>query len=214
MGVIKMSEFKERREIITEWIEEKLNWIDLKSLNLTEFFIAGGALRPNEKINDFDLYPVRKGDFKKLRARNTFLSKPPFGKTINSDTYFLNGYLVQLSKSMGGSIREVIDTFDFAHVKMGARVKLVEGKYKVEDIYFSEDYKRYLRTGKNEYCRGKAHPIDSLLRTYKYAERGLLQPKDVVYDIIETFLSRYKQQVESGVSVYKIGEKDKKLMST
>jgi len=206
--------FENRKENIALWIEDKLNWIGIKELGLTRFFVCGGALRPNEPINDFDLYPINDVAFSHIRDRLALLKKYPFGRTVNADSYFINGYLVQLSKYMGNTIEEIVKDFDFAHTKFGVRVRLVDGRYKVVKCYFSAEYKDYVISGKNKYTKGQAHPLDSLIRAFKYAKRGLLQPQDVVYDILDEFRARYGYSINEGLPMEYIGEEDKKLMPT
>jgi len=198
---------RSRIPLIKEWIEENINGIGLQSLGIDKFIIAGSSLRPNEEINDFDIFPISENQFDELKEK-AYLT------THNAYSLYLNGHKIQFASYSGITVKDIVESFDFASTKLGARMDFLSGKYYVSDIYLSDDYIESVISGKNKYCCGKTHPLESLIRAFKYHKRGLLEPKDVIYDIIEEFESRYPKSLRDNKPIKSIGNKDKRLMPT
>lgn len=183
------------KEDIKEWILPKIQSLHLENIGLRKFWLAGSSLRPNEEIHDFDIYPTSNN---KIR-----LTKPPDKKTKNALTYIVNNKKVQICNYSAESLGELVEDFDFAHVKLGAEFSSTTHKseenplidfdilvWEITEIYISRDFRRCENEG-NFYCpETRSDPIDSLFRSYKYYKRGLLKPRDVIVPIILEWAKR------------------------
>jgi len=170
----------------------------LIEMGVERFFIGGSSLRP-EPPNDYDLYPINKGDFRKFtRAVPGF-----YNETINAKTFkFDSGRIkIQLCNFHRGKLKDLIEGYDYAHVKLGAMFQRIidRNTYACRKIYISNDYWKSQILGRSFYCpTAESYPLNSLIRMLKYLDRGFIKhPYDVIFHILSEWLKRgYKDRVD------------------
>lgn len=145
-----------------------------------EFIVAGNSL--NKDIpNDFDLYANGKYEFEfeKLRLE---LKDNIISSTKNALTAKFGDTTVQFCSYKKNSLKELVDSFDFAHIQLGAlyvidRSNTFEEKHiaLVKDLYVSENWEKAKLLETTFYTEPKledSYPLSSLIRVFKYQERG------------------------------------------
>lgn len=144
------------------------------SLGVTQWegYIAGGCL--THEVNDIDIFQIEG------KAKPFNPGYLPVWQSKNADTYSVNGKSVQICSYGAGTLQELVDSFDYAHIKVGAKFtfrKTAEGMGVVnilpENVYVSDDFinSNVLRT---TWFTTSKYPLSSLIRARKYAERGLM----------------------------------------
>lgn len=171
-----------------KFIEEDLGCI----LNGKSFYIAGNSLN-EEKPNDFDLFPMRRKDFRSdninLDSENNIYI---VSKTKNSDTLIIQGKAIQLCHYHHKGLEELVESFDYAHIKIGAKVsfkvnnRIDEISYTilVKEVYFSDDWLQAKALG-NTFYTGSEYPLSSIVRAFKYQKRGNFLGKSYIVQIIK-----------------------------
>lgn len=99
---------------------------------------------------------------------------------------------------------KLIESFDFAHVQVGAVLDLKS--HKITEVYFTDKYVRWLLTGKSCFT-GSEFPLSSLLRAEKYKRYEVLNSHEfrtcvltALGDVIERGFNDYddfKKQLEA-----------------
>lgn len=99
---------------------------------------------------------------------------------------------------------KLIESFDFAHVQVGAVLDLKS--HKITEVYFTDKYVRWLLTGKSCFT-GSEFPLSSLLRAEKYKRYEVLNSHEfrtcvltALGDVIERGFEDYddfKKQLEA-----------------
>jgi hypothetical protein len=146
----------------------RLSKIDLKSLSLGEVYIAGGFLLKSEP-KDLDIFPTEKNQFKAIKDNSAKI----LSETANAKTLELKeGTLVQLCNYWYPNLQKLVDSFDFAHIQIGALVDTAAQPAKIKQIYLSNQFKE-AQVSENTFYTGSDYPLSSLLRILKYYERGL-----------------------------------------
>ena len=164
----------------------------LKSLmeiaNINRYYMAGGCFQ--KVVHDIDLFPIQPNDFDgiihDLKDYIVFSS-------ANAITVKYNDLIVQFCRYYHNSLKELVDSFDFAHCQIGAEINY---KTHVEKIYYSDKYVDWKMTDEDEYC-GTDYPLASLIRSYKYKETflGKNYKREVIKiltDIIKRGFDNYK----------------------
>jgi hypothetical protein len=165
------------------------------------FFIAGNSLN-KELPNDIDIFPTYEIDksliinkFKKLEEYYSYLLKI-ISETKNAITFkYLNAYkenvpeIYQYCFYYKGGLKELVESFDFAHIKIGASVniKLSESNLctpEIKDIYISDDYIKAKLADDTFYTRSD-YPLSSLARLVKYAKRDSFAGRSYIRSIIQ-----------------------------
>lgn len=107
------------------------------------------------------------------------------------------------------TLAELVESFDFAHIKLGATIKcefVTRNNLVIKDVelYISEDWVNAQLTGESYYT-GSEYPLSSLTRLPKYYKRENFHKKGfntikVLTDIIERGFKDYedfKDQIDS-----------------
>lgn len=163
------------QSIIRARLQRRIKDISFAShFGLKEIYIAGNSLN-RMTPNDFDVFPVNAEDF--LTAQNL---ENNISKTKNATTIKYNGHIIQFCNYHHHSLKDLVESFDFAHIKVGA--KIVDNS--VQDIYMSEDYITSQVT-ENSYYTGSSFPLSSLIRLFKYKERGNISGKQYVTETLK-----------------------------
>lgn len=155
----------------------------LLSYDHTDYIIAGNSLNA-AKPNDFDIYPDDSSfDFKAIKKRvQAFAGAYVVWESRNALTINLDGHVLQFCDYSKHTIAQLIESFDFAHIQIGAMIHICwepgdpedGGGYKnsfIQSIWTTEDYRNAHIIGTTWYT-GSAYPLSSLIRCIKYAQRG------------------------------------------
>ena len=149
-----------------------------------KFYIGGNSLN-NGIPNDLDLYPINKNypafddvihSLALIKA--DYYYSPGSAKNTLSITY--QGKSVQICRYIKNSLEELINSFDFSHIQVGASAHVEKyatgidgaGDYEViiDDVYYTDKYEESKMIGTSEFT-GTDYPMSSLIRAFKYAKR-------------------------------------------
>lgn len=182
----------------------------LLSYEHTDYIIAGNSLNA-AKPNDFDIYPDDNTfDFKAIKKRvPSFDNAYVVCESRNALTINLDGHVLQFCDYSKHTVAQLIESFDFAHVQIGAVIHICwepgapedGGGYKnsfIQSVWMTDDYKTAHVIGTTWYT-GSAYPLSSLIRCIKYAQRGTYANKHeykvdvlkILTDIIDQGYSDY-----------------------
>ncbi len=155
----------------------------LLSYEHDEYYIAGNSLN-KDKPNDFDVYPSCESfDFKAIKKRlKSFDGAYVTCETRNALTVNISGSIVQFCNYKKNTIQQLIESFDFAHIQVGAVIHICwepgdpedGGGYSnsyVQSVWVTEDYESAHIIGTTWYT-GSDYPLSSLIRCIKYAQRN------------------------------------------
>ncbi len=144
------------------------------------FYVAGNSLN-EEAPNDFDLYPVWKHQFDDVRSK--IGEDNVVCVTKNAVTAKLDGHTVQFCNYFKDSLDELLESFDFAHVQVGARfTKALDGS-PISNVDFTPNWLVAKSTGQTFYTHSE-YPISSLVRINKYIKRGNYVGKSYIKDVV------------------------------
>ncbi len=179
------------RQFFTKRAKERVLSIPSCLLNILigeKFYIAGGAMIMN-KPNDIDIYAegLKNDLINSLPKEISFVSK-----TMNAYTFNCNGIIVQVCLYYKETLKALVDSFDFAHIKVGARF---DKYHDINEIYISEDYKTSSLIGSTFYT-GSDFPLSSMIRINKYIERGCFVGKSYIPEIIKIMSDIYDRGFE------------------
>ncbi len=149
-------------------IESRLKNIDFGEIGISHFYLAGNSLNAG-MLHDLDLFPVDEKAFKKIDWKA--IGVKVISKTPNATTVKVSGQTLQFCNYWHSSLKELVESFDFAHIKVGAEVTINEGVVAVDKIYMSPDFILARTTGKT-FFTGSEYPLSSLIRLSKYHKRG------------------------------------------
>lgn len=163
--------FENFERSLLDIITTRIKSILFKNPELTgTFYIAGGCL--TGIINDVDIYPVN-GIFQyPVDSKLIFKSK-------NANSYQGSSNILQYCNYKKDSLQELVESFDYAHIKIGAKIS----KHSIEEIYISPDFVIAKVTDQSFYT-GSEYPFSSLIRILKYYKRDSLNNKSAIKAII------------------------------
>lgn len=167
---------------IRQRIHQRVPFAQLQAAGINEFYVAGNSLN-KQPPNDIDIFPIDKlftmEQASKLgnvvsSTKNAITVKVAFDKTVHHQTVDgqneieVNGktITVQLCNYLHENLEKLVNSFDFAHIRIGAKVTS-----KNIDVYYTEDYEDAKLCQSTEYI-GSEYPLSSLIRAFKYAKRG------------------------------------------
>ena len=155
----------------------------LLSYEHEDYIIAGNSLNA-DKPHDLDIYPDNsKFDYKAIKRRlNSFGGAYVICETKNALTINLSGQVLQFCNYSKPTVQQLIESFDFAHIQIGAVVHICwesgdpdeGGGYAgsfVQSVWVTNDYKSAHIIGTTWYT-GSDYPLSSLIRCIKYAQRN------------------------------------------
>ena len=155
----------------------------LLSYDHTDYIIAGNSLNA-VKPNDFDIYPDdSKFDFGAIKKRvASFDGAYVVCESRNALTINLSGHVLQFCNYSKKTVQQLIESFDFAHIQIGAVIHICwepgapedGGGYRnsfIQSIWMTNDYTAAHTIGTTWYT-GSDYPLSSLIRCVKYAQRG------------------------------------------
>ena len=156
------------------------------------FYVAGNSLN-EEAPNDFDLYPVWKNQFDDVRSK--IGEDNVVCVTKNAVTAKIDGHTVQFCNYFKNSLDELLESFDFAHVQVGARfTKALDGS-PISNVDFTPNWLVAKSTGQTFYTHSE-YPISSLIRINKYIKRGNYIGKSYIRDVIRILTDILNRGIE------------------
>lgn len=182
----------------------------LLSYDHEDYIIAGNSLNA-AKPNDFDIYPDNsKFDLKAIKKRlGSFDGAYVVCETRNALTINLSGHILQFCNYSKPTVAQLIESFDFAHIQIGALIHICwepgdpedGGGYNnsfIQSVWTTDDYRNAHIIGSTWYT-GSDYPLSSLIRCVKYAQRGTYASKheykvdvlNILSDIIDRGYSDY-----------------------
>lgn len=133
--------------------------------NVPNYYIAGGCFQ--KVIHDYDVFSIKQNDFDHIVIT---LENYIVFRSKNAITVKYQDLIVQFCKYHHNSLKELIDSFDFSHCQIGAKI---ENFTQVNEIYASKNYTNWKLTDEDDYV-GSEYPLASLIRCYKYKDKFLL----------------------------------------
>lgn len=163
-------------ETIRYRIKKRVPWEALqKLLTIDKVYIAGNCLNRSNP-NDIDLFPVNRMDFLRYESDHV-LSRTPNAITVRED-----GVIIQLCDYHWPSLKELVDSFDFAHIQIGAKIDIRHSI--VEEIYYSNNWVLAHQI-ESTWFTGSAFPLSSLIRSNKYIQREDFAGKSYIPSILD-----------------------------
>lgn len=164
----------------------------LRSDETACFYMAGGCL--TGRISDIDLFPGS------TPVPAPVPDLPVIFETRNATTYQAQDWPIQVCRYQHNSLKELVDSFDFAHIQVGVSIEHTGGEggnLVVQDVYFTDAFVDSRALGISWFT-GSQYPLSSLMRAGKYYKRGDI-PKgsytramlDIVADIFERGFRSY-----------------------
>jgi len=142
-----------------------------------EFYLAGNCLNRSEP-KDLDLFPTYKSQPFNIDNKYVVLN------TKNAITAKYDNKIIQFCHYYHESLKKLVTSFDFAHVQIGAEVKIVHNTIQVKEIYYTKAYEdSKLREG--SFYTGSEYPLSSLVRLVKYQNRNYFAGRSYIGEIIK-----------------------------
>lgn len=155
----------------------------LLSYEHEDYIIAGNSLNA-DKPHDFDIYPDNsKFDLTAIKKRvKSFAGAYVACETHNALTVNLSGQVLQFCNYSKPTVAQLIESFDFAHIQIGAVIHICWSPGSPEDgggylnsyiqsVWITDNYKTAHILGTTWYTDSD-YPLSSLLRCIKYAQRN------------------------------------------
>jgi hypothetical protein len=159
------------------------------------FIVAGGAL--GRKVNDIDCFPI---DYHWDSIQRSPIYTTPLLKSKNAMTFNVEGMLVQLCNYQKPSMKDLIDSFDFAHCQIGAMLCIESGdpesrlSYVTE--YVSDNYMQAC-AAQSTWFTGSEYPLSSLVRAGKYYKADVMPRGAYIRDVLNILNAVMERGVDS-----------------
>jgi len=172
------------KEKIERRIKNRLKKIDWDVFGLYEFYIAGNSINI-KKPNDYDLFPVNERDFERTKDLKFSDTSYVVTSTKNALTIKHRNKIIQFCNYHFDSLEKLVESFDFSHIKIGAKISISNGEVFIIEIYISPDYIESQVVGRTWFT-GSSYPLSSLMRLFKYykKEDGVFQ-QQFIYESIK-----------------------------
>lgn len=160
-----------------------IDWL-LKQRIYHGYFAGGGLLRAD--AHDIDLFPAGDDAFYPENDNGLVM------QTANARTYRNGSAVIQLCNYAHPSLQELVESFDFAHIKAGVEFHLEAGRHPIKEVYVSSDF-IIAHATETSYFTGSAYPLSSLMRLVKYAKRDVFAGKSylpVMFSVLDSILKR------------------------
>ncbi len=157
----------------------------MSDLSIKGFMVAGGFLIKDSR--DIDIFFDSKADYKEAKGyveeddNITILST-----TKNAVTFRVAGNPVQFCSYVKGSLKELVESFDYAHCQIGAWCSTEN--FSDPDIYFTDAFIQAM-TFQSTYYTGSDYPLSSLIRMFKYHKREMFSGASHIIECIKVFNS-------------------------
>lgn len=146
-----------------------------------QFYVAGGCL--GRTVNDIDCFPTS-GRWESVHKNPAC---PLVFSTKNASTFKVDDMLVQLCNYQKGSLKQLVDSFDFAHCQIGAMLCIEPGdtnsRLSFVTHYVSDNYLEAC-AAQSTWFIGSEYPLSSLVRASKYYKSGVMPRGAYVRDVM------------------------------
>lgn len=181
--------------VIRQRVYQRVPIEQLAQVGITEYYVGGNSLNRNPP-NDIDVFPIG-GKFSKETAeklgkvvsdtKNAITVKVNLDKTLHHQTVDGTNDIevegktitVQLCNYQHDSLESLVNSFDFSHIQIGAKVTPSQ-----IDIYYTDKYEEAKLCQSTEYF-GSEYPISSLIRAFKYAKRGDFAGDSHIFSVLK-----------------------------
>lgn len=175
---------KERGESLFAMLPDDIKEV----LVANKAIFAGSAMIPRHDINDIDVFFYNYKDYKNavdIIAQTYKAFETPNCVTINTD------YIkIQLCKYNYPTMARLVESFDFAHVQIAYDIF-------TQDVAYTEQAKEAFISHTTTFT-GSEYPLSSLIRLNKYYERGYIQGRGLIGEVLLIF----KAIIERGFEDY------------
>lgn len=164
---------KERGESLLDMLPDDIKrvLIDNKAI------LAGSAMLPKHDINDIDVFFYKYRDYK--NAVDALKQVYKYFETTNCVTIKTNYVKVQLCKYNYPTMKQLVESFDFAHVQIAYDVFS-------QEVTYTEQAKESFISRTTTFT-GSEYPLSSLIRLNKYYERGRIQGRGLIGEVLLIF---------------------------
>ena len=139
--------------------------------------LAGSAMIPKHEINDIDVFFYNSRDYGK--TVDTLKQVYKYFETPNCVTINTNYVKVQLCKYNYPTMKQLVESFDFAHVQIAYDIF-------TQDVAYTEQAKEAFISRTTTFT-GSEYPLSSLIRLNKYYERGRIQGRGLIGEVLLIF---------------------------
>lgn len=144
-----------------------------------ELYIGGGCL--TNKVSDIDVFPVT--DTIPDLIRDVTL----VARSRNARTYLGAEYPIQLCSYSKPSLKELVDSFDYAHIQVGAKIELSPTR-RVVEVYVSDNFIK-ANAVNTTWFTGSEYPLSSMIRAGKYYAKDRITRGDYIRCVIDTMVT-------------------------
>lgn len=170
----------------------------LQEHKIHSVILAGGGLL--NKFDDLDLFGNAE-DTESNDAFRTAISVIGFN-TFNAASLTYKGIKLQLCKYSKPTLKELVNSFDFAHCQIGAKVEAYGLEEKecnvitVQELYYTDAFIDSMISETTEYL-GSEYPIASLVRLFKIKEKTSMSRVNFAGNTIRILNDIYKLKFKS-----------------
>lgn len=178
------------KKTITERAVRCLNLLPLSLLQDEITFYIGGGCLVMDKPNDYDIFVQ---DPEEVYQTHFNVGYELVYKSKNALTIKKGKYIIQLCNYWKPTLKELVDSFDFAHIQVGVTIGNFDENYsyyetsedRVINVYYTKAYVESLLTGRTRIANTRLeYPMSTVLRTQKYFERGLMSKKNYICQMV------------------------------
>lgn len=164
---------KERGEALFNMLPNDIR----KVLIDNKAILAGSAMIPKHDVNDIDVFFYSRKDYK--NAVDIITQTYKAFETTNCVTLEANYVKVQLCKYNYPTMARLVESFDFAHVQIAYDIY-------TQDVTYTEQAKEAFISRTTTFT-GSEYPLSSLIRISKYYERGRIQGRGLIGEVLLIF---------------------------
>lgn len=183
------------QNIVRQRIYQRVPLEQIAAAGINQYYVAGNSLN-KQPPNDIDIFPVdklfTKEQAQKLgvivsETKNATTVKVALDSSLNHQTVdgeneiHVSGktITVQLCNYHHENLEKLVNSFDFSHIQIGAKV---EGTG--IEVYYTKAYEDSKLCQSTEYI-GSEYPLSSLLRAFKYAKRGDFAGNSHIFSVLK-----------------------------
>lgn len=184
------------QNIVRQRIYQRVPLEQIAAAGINQYYVAGNSLN-KQPPNDIDIFPVdklfTKEQAQKLgvivsETKNATTVKVALDSSLSHQTVdgeseiHVSGkktITVQLCNYHHENLEKLVNSFDFSHIQIGAKVD----KDGVE-VYYTKAYEDSKLCQSTEYI-GSEYPLSSLLRAFKYSKRGDFAGNSHIFSVIK-----------------------------
>lgn len=177
------------KDILINRIEQRVKKLPWDQLKCDKCYVGGNSLN-RLTPNDYDLFPFGDSNIETGNLEELFESK-------NAKTVSGNGFTIQICNYRKNNLKELVDSFDFAHIQIGAVIiRSSKGNVSIEQLYYSPAYTTSKIT-ESTFFTGSDYPLSSLMRMFKYKDRGDFAGKSFMFEALSVLAAITKRGFSS-----------------